>query len=162
VKRECFVRPLEPGDVAAVLSVIGGARREYGLESLVPSLLEPADLALIDTYARQRARYFVAVLDNVVIGGAGVAPLGEGESTVCELQRMYLQPLNRGQGVGTTLLTACLDAARALSFTHCYAETISEMTAAISFYERHGFQRLSAPYGDTGHEHNDCWLLRSL
>jgi putative acetyltransferase len=162
VKRKCSVRPLEHADVPAILPIISGARREYGLEARVPSLLEAADLALIDTYARHRARYFVAVLDNVVVGGAGVAPLGDGESTVCELQRMYLQPLNRGQGAGTMLLSACLDAARELSFTHCYAETISEMAGAISFYERHGFQRLSAPYGNTGHGHNNCWLLRSI
>jgi putative acetyltransferase len=148
--------------VPVVLSVISDARREYGLATRVPSLLELADLALIETYARHRARYFVAVLDNVVVGGAGVAPLGSGESAVCELQRMYLNPLNRRQGVGRMLLAACIDAAKEFAFTHCYAETISEMTGAISFYELHGFQKLNAPYANTGHSHNDYWLLRDL
>jgi putative acetyltransferase len=156
------VRSLIMADVPAILSIMREARREYGLEGRVASLLEPSDLALYQTYSFPRACYFVVVNSDLVVGGAGIAPLGEQAPSVCELQRMYLDPSFRRKGAGAALLDACIAGARERSFTHCYAETIAEMSGALKFYSKHGFQRLNAPYGNTGHSHNDCWLLRNL
>jgi hypothetical protein len=36
------------------------------------------------------------------------------------------------------------------------------MSAAIAFYERNGFRRLAAPIGETGHIHNDRWMMLGL
>jgi putative acetyltransferase len=156
------IRPLERSDVAAMLDIIRNARAEYGLADRVESLLEPADLALYETYQRQRALYSVALLDGVVVGGAGVAPLASADPLTCELQRMYLRREQRGLGIGTRLMDACLDAARRFWFVRCYAETISEMDQALAFYSRHGFVTLPAALGRTGHGHSDRWLLREL
>ena len=106
------IRPLERSDVPAMLGIIRDARAEYGLGTRVESLLEPADLALYDTYQRQRALYSVALLDGEVVGGAGVAPLAGADPLTCELQRMYLSREARGRGIGTRLLHACLEAAQ--------------------------------------------------
>ena len=154
------IRPLERSDVPAMLGIIRDARAEYGLETRVESLLEPADLALYDTYQRQRALYSVALLDGELAGGAGVAPLAGADPLTCELQRMYLRREVRGLGIGTKLMDACLDAARRFWFVRCYAETISEMGQALAFYSRHGFETLPGPLGQTGHPHSDRWLLR--
>ena len=156
------IRPLERSDVPAMLGIIRDARAEYGLGTRVESLLEPADLALYDTYPRQRALYSVALLDGEVVGGAGVAPLAGADPLTCELQRMYLSREARGRGIGTRLLHACLEAARRFWFARCYAETIAEMDQALAFYSRHGFVTLPAALGRTGHGHNDRWLLREL
>ena len=75
---------------------------------------------------------------------------------------MYLKPEARGQGVGTLLLDACLDAARRFWYTRCYAETISEMGDALELYSRNGFVELSGAIADTGHSHNDRWFMRPL
>ena len=156
------IRPLERSDVPAMLGIIRDARAEYGLGTRVESLLEPADLALYDTYQRQRALYSVALLDGEVVGGAGVAPLAGADPLTCELQRMYLSREARGRGIGTRLLHACLEAAQRFWFVRCYAETIAEMDQALAFYSRHGFVTLPAALGHTGHGHNDRWLLREL
>jgi putative acetyltransferase len=156
------IKPLAAPDVDAVLAIIGETRREYGLASRVPDLLEPADRALVTTYSRPRSAYFVAMDGDEVLGGAGIARLESIDASVCELQRMYLRPGARGRGVGQALLARCFDAARELGYRTCYAETIAEMKAAIAFYERNGFQRLHAPLGITGHAHNDCWLMRGI
>ena len=158
----CEIRKITEDDVDAILAVISSARREYGLEGRVSSILEPSDLALYETYRQQRSAYFVALSEGTVVGGAGISPLrGVGEET-CELQRMYLQRECRGRGVGKALLSECLHAAVTFEFKYCYAETIQQMTSAIKFYKAHGFRPLSKPIGNTGHNHNDCWLLRSL
>jgi putative acetyltransferase len=156
------IRTLERADVPALLEIIRAARAQYGLAERVDSLLEPADFALFDTYSRRRAIYFVALVDGEVAGGAGIAPLAGLDPLTCELQRMYLKPEARGQGVGTRLLEACLDAARRFWFVRCYAETISQMDQALKLYTRLGFAELSAALADTGHAHNDRWLLRDL
>jgi putative acetyltransferase len=156
------IRRLHQSDVPQLLELIGGVRQEFGLAARVTSVLEPNDYAILDIYRHLRSAYFVAMADNDVLGGAGIFPLASGDWGTCELQRMYLCPQYRGRGIGQGLLTACLDIARSLGFERCYAETVSEMSTAIAFYERNGFRRLSAPIGDTGHSHNDCWMMLSL
>jgi putative acetyltransferase len=157
-----LIRPLEIADVPAALAIICDGRRGYGLESRVAALLEPADVALHQTYKIPRSCYFVVLQHDAIVGGAGIAPLADSASELCELQRMYLRAAVRGCGIGSALLSRCLIAAQAFGFSHCYAETISEMRGALAFYMKHGFKRLSAPLGSSGHEHNDCWLLRPV
>jgi putative acetyltransferase len=148
------IRPIEPGDVPALLAIIANAR---GAE-----LPEPADHALFATYQRQRTLYFVALLDGQVVGGAGVAPLSGADPLTCELQRMYLRPDARGRGIGDALLERCLTAARQFLYVRCYLEAAGQVHAALEFYGRHGFHNLRVPSGDTSHEHNDRWLMRPL
>jgi putative acetyltransferase len=153
---------LKHSHLAQVLDVISSVRGEFGLSRRVPSLLEPADHNLLDVYLHPRSSYFVATIDNRVLGGAGIFPLAGAESGTCELQRMYLFSEHRGQGIGQSLLNACVGFARSKGFERCYAETISEMSGAIAFYRRNGFRTLEAPIGQTNHEHSDCWLLLDM
>jgi putative acetyltransferase len=156
------IRPLEPADVPALLQIIADARREYGIADRGVELLEPADRELYATYQRQRTLYFVALRGGEVVGGAGVAPLSATDPLTCELQRMYLRADARGQGVGEALLQRVLVAARQFLYVRCYLETIAQMTPALRFYAKHGFRELPAPLGQTGHAHNDRWLLKPL
>ena len=145
-----------------MVGIIETARREFGVQRRMQSLLEPSDLDLYTTYQQARSDYFVATLAGILAGGAGIAPLaGAGEET-CELQRMYVSNYHRRRGVGQLLLNECLRRAAGLRFRKCYAETISEMKDAIGFYEANGFRRLIAPIGSGGHEFTDCWLLLDL
>jgi len=156
------IRPIEPGDVPALLTIIANTRGEYGIADQGIPLLEPADHALYANYQRQRTLYFVASLGGEIVGGAGVAPLAGADPLTCELQRMYLRADARGRGIGDALLERCLAAARQFLYVRCYLETVTQMQAALEFYGRHGFRDLQAPLGRTGHEHNDRWLMRTL
>jgi putative acetyltransferase len=160
--RELTIRRLEAPDVHSVLSIISACRREYGLEDRVQALLEPSDRNLYETYRRRRSAYFVALVGDEVVGGAGIGRLTADDNSRCELQRMYLRRPSRGLGIGHALLEQCLQTARAFQYRYCYAETISDMTTAIAFYERHGFRHLNAPIGQAVHSHNDCWMLLDL
>ncbi len=102
------------------------------------------------------------MFDGEVVGGAGVAPFAGEEPLTCELQRMYLRPDARGRGIGDALLQRCLAAARQFLYVRCYLETVTQMHAALEFYGRHGFRRLEAPAGRSGHGHDDRWLMRGL
>jgi len=157
-----FIRLLEPADVPALLTIIADSRAEYGLAERRVDLLEPADRELYVTYQRPRSLYFVAVVDGEVVGGAGVAPLPGADPLTCELQRMYLRRDLRGRGIGEALLKRCLAAARQFLYVRCYLETIKQMQPALEFYGRHGFHALASRMGDTGHVHNDRWMMRPL
>jgi putative acetyltransferase len=156
------IRRLQQSDVRQLLDIISGVRGDFGLATRVDSLLEPNDYAILDVYRHRRSAYFVAATETEILGGAGISPLTNGDWGTCELQRMYLRPQSRGQGIGQSLLSACIDTSRALGFERCYAETIAEMTDAIAFYERNKFERLFAPIGETGHSHNDVWMMLQL
>ncbi|MBC8025601.1 MAG: GNAT family N-acetyltransferase [Steroidobacteraceae bacterium] len=156
------IRPIELADVPALLTIIANARSEYRIAERGVDLLEPADHALFANYQRQRSLYFVALVDDEIVGGAGVAPLAGADPLTCELQRMYLRPVARGRGVGDALLERCLAAAKQFLYVRCYLETITQMQAALEFYGRHGFRDLQAPFGRTGHAHNDRWMMRPL
>lgn len=156
------IRPIEPADVPALLSIIANTRGEHGIAEHGVELLEPADHALYANYQRQRTLYFVALLDGEVVGGAGVAPLAGADPLTCELQRMYLRTDARGRGLGDALLERCLAAAKQFLYVRCYLETVTQMQAALDFYGRHGFRNLQAPLGRTGHQHNDRWMIRGL
>ena len=162
IANRVLIRRLEAEDVFAILEIISACRREYGLEGRVVSVLEPTDYEILESYRRERSIYFVALVDGQIAGGGGIAPLGDTDAPTCELQRMYLKPEYRNFRVGHSLLTACIEQARRYRFEHCYAETISEMATAISFYERHGFRQLTAPVGKTGHAHNDRWMMLNV
>ncbi len=156
------IRLIEPADVPALLNIIAASRNEYGMAVLGVELLEPADRALYATYQRQRSLYFVALQDGEVVGGAGLAPLAGADPLTCELQRMYLRRDVRGRGIGNALLEQCLKAAKQFLYVRCYLETVTQMHEALEFYGRHGFRDLTSRLGETGHEHNNRWMVRPL
>ena len=156
------IRLIEPADVPALLTIIADSRAEYGIGGKGVELLEPADRALYGTYQRQRSLYFVALLDGEIVGGAGVAPLVGADPLTCELQRMYLRRDVRGRGIGNALLEQCVKAAKQFLYVRCYVETVTQMHEALEFYGRHGFRDLTSRLGETGHGHNDRWMVRPL
>lgn len=156
------IRLIEPADVPALLTIIADSRAEYGVAKSGVELLEPADRALYAIYQRQRSLYFVALSGGEIVGGAGVAPLAGADPLTCELQRMYLRRDVRGRGIGNALLEQCLKAARQFLYVRCYLETVTQMHEALEFYGRHGFRDLTSRLGQTGHEHNDRWMVRPL
>ena len=119
-------------------------------------------MAMSDAFGEGRSRYFVAELRGQVVGGAGVAPLAQGDEGTCELKKMYLASAARGQGVGAVLLDRCLVAARELGYAQCYLETMEEMVAARLLYERRGFRPIATSLGSTGHDICNRWYVMSL
>ncbi|PKF60421.1 GNAT family N-acetyltransferase [Psychromonas sp. psych-6C06] len=109
----------------------------------------------------KKSRYLVAILDGEVVGGVGIAPFN-GEVEVCELRKLFLLPQCRGLGIGKQLVLQCLQYAKDKNFKRCYLDTLSCMGAAISLYEKLGFEHLAAPLSGTTHGACDIWMLKTL
>jgi len=65
----------------------------------------------------------------------------------CEMKRMYLAPMARGQGTGQALALAIMAAARAAGYRLMVLDTLSDLTAAVALYRRLGFAE-APPYYD--------------
>jgi GNAT superfamily N-acetyltransferase len=113
-------------------------------------------------YSQPRTAYFVVEKEGHAIGGGGIAPLEGGDAETCELRKMYFLREARGTGAASQLIRRCLDAARRAGFSRCYLETLTGMDAAQTLYLRHGFTRIDAPMGGTGHFSCDRFFLRNL
>ena len=156
------IRPIDARDDATVAAIIRRVMPEFGADGPGFALHDAEVDRMAAAYARPRAAYFVVEEDGRVLGGAGIAPLDQGDPDVCELRKMYFLPELRGRGFGGALIERCLDAARAFDYRRCYIETLTGMDAAQALYLRHGFRRIESSLGSTGHFGCDRFYLREL
>jgi putative acetyltransferase len=75
---------------------------------------------------------------------------------------MYLKNEYRGIGLGKQMMATCLQWAKANGNTKVYLETMPELKNAVAAYEKLGFQYLTAPMGNSGHNGCDIWMLKEL
>lgn len=147
------IRPIKKRDNPEIERVILESLKEYGA-GLPDFQYEDPDIhRLYEATKEREGEYLIAERQGEILGGAGFAPLPGGEATDCELQKMYLAREARGLGLGARLLRECLDRAKERGFTRCYLETMAHMVEARRLYERHGFEPVEKPLGNTGH----CW-----
>ncbi len=94
--------------------------------------------ALTEKLKRKHAEFVVAD-DGRVLAGMGYAALSEADPKVAVLHQLYVLPQYQRQGVGRDLfaeLETCFPDARVMRL-----EVEPKNTAAIAFYEAHGFAR---------------------
>ena len=156
------IRPIGPGDDAAMAGIIRTVMPEFGACGDGFAIKDPEVDWMSRAYAQPRSAYFVLVREDTVVGGGGMAPLEGGDADTCELRKMYFLPEARGLGAGAAMMAHCLEAARAAGFRRCYLETLAGMDAAMKLYERSGFRRIPGPMGATGHGGCNTFYLRDL
>lgn len=117
---------------------------------------------MFEAYDKPRATYFVIENEGKIVGGAGVSQLENSTENICELQKMYFLQEIRGKGIGFQMIQKCLEKAVELGYEKCYLETLPEMVAAQSLYQKMGFEHLCAPLGNTGHTTCPVWMIKEL
>jgi GNAT superfamily N-acetyltransferase len=97
----------------------------------------------VEKLLAQGVEFFVLREDNVPAGCGGIQLFGVEYG---ELKRMYVRPKFRGLGFGKLLLDHLADHARAHGVRLLRLETGIHQAAAISLYEKFGFQPIP-PFG---------------
>jgi GNAT superfamily N-acetyltransferase len=114
---------------------------EAHLEPFYPS--ESRHGYSVEKLISQDVAFFVLRADDTPAGCGGIQLFGNAYG---ELKRMYVRPQFRGLGFGKLLLDHLTDYARAQGVGLLRLETGIHQAAAISLYERTGFQRIP-PFG---------------
>lgn len=159
---EAIFREIKPEDNAQLAALVRKVLEDLGVPKIGSAY---ADKALDDMYAAYdvpKAAYYVAVQTGKIIGCAGIAQLDGHEGNVCELQKMYFLEEVRGKGLGTKMISICLEKAKEHPFAACYLETMPYMKTAQTLYQKNGFEHIDAPMGNTGHDACPVWMLKKL
>jgi predicted N-acetyltransferase YhbS len=87
-------------------------------------------------------RYLLAELDGQAVGCIVLKPVS---ADTCELKRLFVEPLARGQAIGQALVKAFLTEAVASGYQHAVLDSHVLMTGAHAIYRQAGFSVVSAP-----------------
>ena len=135
--RAIVIRPATRDDAPGVVALIGQVFVEYGWIWDPPT--EVPDLLDFDAhYAAPRGAFWVVTDGERVVGSVGVDHKAEGGA---ELHRLYLEPGQRGRGLGEALVALVLDWCHAQSIQRLELWSDTRFEHAHRLYERLGFRR---------------------
>lgn len=157
-----LIRQIEKNDNEHVAKVIRSVLEEFNVPKVGTAYADPELDMMFEAYSKPKSAYFVVEKEGRIIGCAGIAPLANGSSEVCELQKMYFLSETRGLGIGSQMMDICLEKAKAFGFEKCYLETMPYMEAAQRLYKKSGFEYLDTPMGCTGHSSCPVWMIKQL
>ena len=156
------IRPIEKKDNAALAKIVRDTLAEFGANHPGTVYYDPTTDTLFEVFQRDGAGYFVAEIDNKLMGGAGIYPTDGLPAGTCELVKMYLLPEARGLGLGKTLIEKSLALAKENNYGYVYLESMPELKKALTVYEKFGFTYLKGPMGNSGHFGCELWMLKKI
>lgn len=156
------IRLIETKDNEALARIIRNALAEFGANKPGTVYFDDSTDNLYELFETEQGIYHVALMDDKVVGGAGIFKTAGLEQDTCELVKMYLSPQARGKGLGKLLIQRCIDAARKAGYKKVYLETMPELIVAVPMYEKFGFTYLKSPLGNSGHSGCNIWMIKIL
>ena len=156
------IRPIKQKDNIDIAKVIRGALEEFGANKPGTVYFDPTTDALFELFNTTGSYYYIATIDNKVVGGAGIFPTENLPKGTCELVKLYLHKDARGTGLGKQLLNTAMQWAKENGYTQVYLESMPELSKAVTIYENVGFQRINQPLGNSGHCGCDIWMVKTL
>jgi len=132
--------PIERRHVAGFREVVDSVARERRWLHFFEAPPLPRVRSVVQYRLRQGLTLFVAVDDGRVVGWCDVHPKAHVTQRHSGVLGMGVAASHRGQGVGSALLRATLDAAAAKGIRRVELVVRADNAAAIALYERHGFE----------------------
>ncbi len=157
-----IIRPILKKDIQPIATLIRSVLVEFGVPKVGTAYEDKSLDDLYTYYQKPRAYYFVIEVNDMILGGGGVAQLENYNGNTCELQKMYFHPSIRGKGYGREMIELCLDKAKQYRYDQCYLETMTYMRTAQAIYQKYGFDYIDGPMGDTGHYSCPVHMIKDL
>jgi ribosomal protein S18 acetylase RimI-like enzyme len=107
-------------------------RQAFNVEQIAAELADPKNIFLIAVIAGETAGYAKIILDTIEPGITATRPI--------ELSRLYSHQKFLGQGIGQTLMDACLARAREENCDVMWLGVWEYNPRAQRFYEKNGFR----------------------
>jgi putative acetyltransferase len=161
-KNNMLIREIRQEDNLKIATAIREVLIEFGVPKVGTTYADKILDEMAETYTEERKIFFVIEFKNKIYGGAGISQLDNYDGNICELQKMYFKPEARGIGLGSKMITKCLEFAKTVGFEKCYLETMPYMHDARKLYRKVGFKNIDGPMGDTGHYSCSVWMIKDL
>ncbi len=157
------IRDIQPQDNPFIATIIRTALEEFGANKPGTVYFDNSTDHLFELFeAEPESHYFIALVNDEIVGGGGLYPTEGLPNDTCELVKMYLKNESRGIGLGKQMMATCLQWAKANGYNSVYLETMPELKNAVAVYEKLGFQYLTAPMGNSGHNGCNIWMRKVL
>lgn len=157
-----IIRPILKKDNPHIARVIRKVLIDFGVPKVGTAYADVALDTLYEAYQKPQAIYYIVELNGNVIGGCGISQLENCDENICELQKMYFLEEARGLGLGTQMISLCIEKAKDFMFEKCYLETMTYMKAAQKLYLKNDFEYIPGPLGNTGHYSCPVHMLKEL
>ena len=156
------IREIQPEDNAELAQVIRKALEEFKANKPGTVYYDKSTDHLSDLFKTENSVYFVALENDILLGGAGIFPTEGLDPDTTELVKMYLKPEARGKGLGRTIILKCIEYAKSKGYKRIYLETMTELDKAVKAYEKLGFELLDHPLGNSGHHSCELWMVKYI
>ena len=157
------IRPIEEKDNPILAKVVRDTLAEFGANRPGTVYYDETTDALYHLFhSKPRGLYYVAEINDEVVGGGGLFPTDGLPEDTCELVKMYLLPKARGKGLGKLLIEKIIEEAKNLGYKNIYLESMPELKQALKTYEKFGFRYLKGPMGNSGHYGCELWMSKQI
>jgi len=156
------IRKIIKEDNLAISKIIKSVLTELNYNIKGTAYYDKETNSMFEAYQDKNSIYYVAILNNIVVGGCGINSLKNSSYNICELQKMYLLPQARGLKIGKKLIDLCIGFATKKGYKKCYLETFPDMHNAINLYKKNGFYKINNSLGSTCHYSCDVWMIKDL
>jgi ribosomal protein S18 acetylase RimI-like enzyme len=131
-----IVQAERPGEIETIRALF----REYAsslTEGFCFKGFEAELATLPGEYAPPTGRLYLAYVKEEPAGCVGMRKIGEG---ICEMKRLYVRPLFRGNGIGRKLVLQLVKDGRELGYLKMRLDTMPYLERAIELYRTMGFK----------------------
>lgn len=136
--RTIVVRGLRPGDLGWVVQRNGVLyAQEYGWDRTFEALVARVVADYVDQHDPAHENAWVAELDGRPVGAVFCV---RKDDATAQLRLLLVEPEARGAGIGTRLVTECIEFARAAGYTSMILWTNDVLVAARRVYQKAGFE----------------------
>jgi ribosomal protein S18 acetylase RimI-like enzyme len=157
------IREANEEDLEAIAAFFWAAWKEAGIDSpgwagasdeTLRELTDPGNLR--SQVGGPFRRMFLALEGEEVVG---FASLHHVDDEMAELAGIVVRKAHQGRGVGTRLVEAVAEAARAVGYLRIRVRTAAESTRALRFYEDRGFRKTQSLREETEDATVEGWEL---
>ena len=154
-------RKITESDNNIIAGIIRNNLEQFGLDIPGTAYFDTGLDHLSDCYLDEKSGYYVLVDENgTVVGGIGYSAFPFMRDTA-ELQKLYLDPGVKGDGLGYGMIRYIEEQMRESGFRRSYLETHDNLQAAIHIYEKSGYLEIEKPE-QVGHSSMNRFYIKDL
>src|SRR5690349_4137412 len=107
MNQNIVIRGLRQEDNQRIAQIIRSVLSEFNANKPGTVYYDPTTDDLFTLFQTPKSAYFIAEINDEIVGGAGVFPTPDLPKSCCELVKLYLMPQARGKRVGKALIEKC-------------------------------------------------------